>query len=144
MTVKLKRSPVLSHCNSALDGLSLHCAKTLDGTTDSDGRRGVEHVSTSSNGLLAGLALPDSGRLPLDVGLSAEGARVLAVLSDFDLLHELTEGSSVADSVLSGNSNLLRAFSHCFLFWSKSKASEEREVAAGLELVKKGGRMEKA
>lgn len=101
-----------------LDSLRLHCAKTLDGTTDSDSRGGVEHVSTTSDGLLAGLALPDSSGLALDGGLSAEGARVLAVLGNLNLLNKLTEGSSVSDTVLSGDSNLLRALSHFVLFWS--------------------------
>jgi hypothetical protein len=63
-----------------------------------DARNGV---STTSNGSLARLAVPDTGSLSLDGGLSAEGASVLGVLGDFHLLDLLSQGSTVArDSVL--------------------------------------------
>ena len=44
--------------------------------------------------------------------LSAERALVLGVLADLHLLHHLTEGSTVAGSVLTANSCLLCALSH--------------------------------
>ena len=53
-------------------------------------------VSTTSNGALARLAVPDTGSLALDGGLSAEGASVLGVLGDFHLLDLLSQGSTVA------------------------------------------------
>lgn len=63
-----------------------------------DARNGV---STTSNSSLARLAVPDTGSLSLDGGLSAEGASVLGVLGDFHLLDLLSQGSTVArDSVL--------------------------------------------
>jgi hypothetical protein len=53
-------------------------------------------VSSSGNGLLAGLAVPDSDRVASDGGLAAERAHVSGVLCDFHLLDLLTEGSTVS------------------------------------------------
>jgi hypothetical protein len=52
--------------------------------------------STTSNGLLAGAALPDADSLSLDAVLAAEGAGVSGVLGDFHLLDLLTEGGTVS------------------------------------------------
>jgi hypothetical protein len=38
------------------------------------------------------------------------------VLADLDLTHELTEGGAVSGTVLSGDSDLLRALAHLVLF----------------------------
>ena len=54
-------------------------------------------VGSSSDGLLAGRAVPDSGGVTLDSGLSAEGAGVLGVLGDFHLLDLLTERGTVTE-----------------------------------------------
>jgi hypothetical protein len=60
----------------------------------------VENVrdspGTTGNGLLAGLALPDSDSSALDGVLSAEGAGVAGVLGDFHLLDLLTERGTVS------------------------------------------------
>ena len=56
---------------------------------------------TTSNGLVAGLAVPDSDSLALDGVLSAEGAGVTGVLGDFHLLHLLTQGSTVSVGTVS-------------------------------------------
>jgi len=53
-------------------------------------------VSSSGNGLLAGLAVPDSDRVASNGGLAAECAYVSGVLCDFHLLDLLTEGSTVS------------------------------------------------
>ena len=53
-------------------------------------------VSTTGNGLVAALALPDTDSLALDGVLSAEGADVAGVLGDFHLLHLLTQGGTVS------------------------------------------------
>lgn len=53
-------------------------------------------VSTTSNGALARLAVPDTGSVSSDGGLAAEGAGVLGVLGDFHLLHLLTQGGTVS------------------------------------------------
>lgn len=41
--------------------------------------------------------------------LSTEGAGVLGVLGDFDLLHHLTQGGTIAGTIFTNDSNLLRA-----------------------------------
>lgn len=66
-----------------------------------------DSVGTTSNSLLAGLAVPDTDGMTLDGDLSAECARVLGVLCDFHLLHLLTEGSTV--SVVGDSSALIPA-----------------------------------
>lgn len=52
-------------------------------------------VSTTSDGLLAGPAVPDTGGMTLDSDLSAECAGVAGVLGDFHLLDLLTERGTV-------------------------------------------------
>lgn len=54
-----------------------------------------EVVGTTSNSLVAGLAVPDTDGVTLDSGLSAEGAGVSGVLADFHLLHLLAQGGTV-------------------------------------------------
>ena len=57
----------------------------------------VRHsVCSSSDGLVARLAVPDSDGMSLDGGLSAECADVFGVLSDFHLLDLLSEGGTVS------------------------------------------------
>lgn len=57
----------------------------------------VRHsICSSSNGLLARLAVPDSHRVSLDGGLSAECADIFGVLCDFHLLDLLSEGGTVS------------------------------------------------
>lgn len=53
-------------------------------------------VGATSDGALAGLAVPDTGRVSADGDLAAESAGVLGVLGDLHLLHLLTQGSTVA------------------------------------------------
>lgn len=60
-----------------------------------------EGVSSTSNGLVAGSAIPDSCGVSLHGVLSAESTDVSGVLGDFHLLHLFTEGSTI--SVLSFN-----------------------------------------
>jgi hypothetical protein len=57
----------------------------------------VRHgVCSSSDSLVARLAVPDSDRVSLDGCLSAEGADVFGVLSDFHLLHLFAKGGTVS------------------------------------------------
>jgi hypothetical protein len=56
-----------------------------------------DSVSSSGNGLVAGLAVPDTDGVSLDGGLSAEGADISGVLGDFHLLDLLTEGRTVSE-----------------------------------------------
>ena len=57
-------------------------------------------VGSSSNSLLARLAVPDADGVSLDCGLSAECADVLGVLGDFHLLDLLSEGGTVSAKFL--------------------------------------------
>lgn len=66
-----------------------HCVKPLSLSM------GVVLTSTGDD-LVAGAAVPDTNGSALDVDLSAEGAGVLGVLSDFHLLDLLTQGSTVS------------------------------------------------
>ena len=107
-------------------------AKTTDGRADGDSSGGTEkkldleptvfsfikhqkrpnirhEVSTTGHGLLAGAASPDAGSRALHVNLAAEGAHVLGVLGNFDLLDDLTERSTVTSTVLTNDSDLLCA-----------------------------------
>jgi hypothetical protein len=52
-------------------------------------------VGATSDGALAGLAVPDTGRVAADGDLAAESAGVLGVLGDLHLLHLLTQGSTI-------------------------------------------------
>ena len=56
-----------------------------------------DNVSTTGDGTLARLAVPDTSRVSTDGDLAAESAGVLGVLSDFHLLHLLSQGSTVAN-----------------------------------------------
>ena len=47
--------------------------------------------------------------MTLDRVLAAERTVVSGVLRDFDLLHNLTKGGSIAYTILSANANLLGA-----------------------------------
>lgn len=69
----------------------------------------LQEVSTTSDDLVARLALPDTGDGTLDGVLAAEGAVVLGVLRDFDLLHDLTERRTVTGTVLTTDANFLSA-----------------------------------
>lgn len=69
----------------------------------------LQQVSTAGNDLVARLALPDAGDGTLHAILAAEGAVVLGVLRDFDLLHDLTERRTVTRAVLATDTNFLSA-----------------------------------
>lgn len=57
----------------------------------------VRHcVCSSSDGLVAGPAVPNANGVSLDGGLAAEGADVSGVLGDFHLLDLLSEGGTVS------------------------------------------------
>lgn len=53
--------------------------------------------STTSNSLLAGLAVPDANRVSFHRDLAAECAGVACVLCDFHLLDLLSEGGTISD-----------------------------------------------
>lgn len=64
-------------------------------------RLDIRHgVCSSGDGLVASTAVPDSNRVSLNGGLSAEGADVSGVLGDFHLLDLLSEGGTVSVQIL--------------------------------------------
>jgi hypothetical protein len=88
-------------------GSLVHFTETTNGGSDGGGGCGRVHPGSSSDDALTSLARPDSDAGSLHGILSAECAGIFAVLGDFNLLHHLTEGSTITGSILSGDSNLL-------------------------------------
>jgi hypothetical protein len=84
-------------------------AEAADSGAGSGGSGGAVDVSATSDGDLALAALPDAGRLTLDGVGAAKGAVVLRMLSNLNLLDNLTEGGTVAGTVLTNNADLLGA-----------------------------------
>ena len=71
-----------------------------DAEIPSQMRLNVRHsVCSSSDGLVARLAVPDPNRVSLDGGLSAESADVSGVLGDFHLLDLLSQGGTISAQI---------------------------------------------
>ena len=101
-------SSLTFRCIFTTTGLDLtQLAKTTNGGAHSDGSGGGRSVGSSGGDLVAAKASPDSNVGTLHGVLTAELARVLGVLSNFDLADLLTDGGTIASSVLSDDSNLL-------------------------------------
>ena len=66
----------------------------------------------ASNGLFAALAFPDADGLPSDGILSAELACIASMLGNFNLLNNLSQGSTVSCTVFADNSDFLCALCH--------------------------------
>lgn len=77
--------------------------------------------SRTSSYLLACTAVPDAGRMAFDGILAAEGAGVFCMLRDFDLLHLLAEGRTVAVQEMSVD--ITRASRHSTAFAWESQVS---------------------
>lgn len=93
-----------------IDLLFLEFSKTSDGTPSSRSSGGAENPGSTGHRLFTGLAVPDADDLTFHRFLSAEGARVFAVLRDLHLLDHLTERRAIPRAILSDDSHLLRAF----------------------------------
>ena len=104
-------SPCLSVC--FLSRLGLHLSQTSNGGTNRDGRRRRQRVGATGHYLTAGFAFPDSDACSLDIVFSTECTMVRAVLTNLNLLDELSECATVTSTVLSSDSDFLGAFSHC-------------------------------
>lgn len=89
-----KAKPKLPPPKSTLLNLS-NLPQSSQGRSHGGGSGGGDGVSTTSNGALARLAVPDAGSVSSDGGLAAEGAGVLGVLGDFHLLHLLSERGTI-------------------------------------------------
>lgn len=53
--------------------------------------------------------MPDTHSLPLHFGLAAEGAGILGMLADFNLLHHLPKGCTVTGPIFTHDPDLLGA-----------------------------------
>lgn len=91
-------------------GLS-HVSQTTDGRSDSGSSSSRNSVSTTSNGLLTRLAVPDTSSVSLNRSLTAERTVVLGVLLNFQLLGLSSQGRTVSDTELTSDSDLLSSLS---------------------------------
>ena len=83
--------------------------QTTDAGAGSHGSRRSGDPSTTSHNLSASTALPDANSRALHGVLAAEGASVLGVLGDFNLLDLFAGSATVAGAVLADDSDLLGA-----------------------------------
>jgi hypothetical protein len=95
-----------------LGGFGLKTTKTSNGGSHGDGTGSAQCVASSRDDFTATSAFPDSRALALDRVLAAKDTSVRGVLRDLDLLHQLSQGGTVAGSVLSGDAYFLGAFTH--------------------------------
>ena len=86
--------------------------QSSDGRLHCDGRSRVVGPGPASHCLHAEATVPDANGSSLHLGLATEGARVLGVLADFNLLHHFPEGGTIAGPVFPDDPDLLGAFSH--------------------------------
>lgn len=100
---------VFTLCSTCL--LLAQLAQAANGGTDGNGGGGGRDVGSSGDDLVATRARPDTDVGALDGVLTAELAGVLSVLGNFDLLDLLTDGRTVASSVLSNDTDLLSSAS---------------------------------
>lgn len=91
-------------------GLS-HLSQSSDGGSDSSGSSGGDRVSTTGNGLVTGMTVPDTGRFSLDGLLTTERAVVSGVLLDLQLLGLTTKGGTVTDTKLTSDTDLFSSLS---------------------------------
>lgn len=86
-------------------------SQTTDGRSDGGSGGGGHSVSTTSHGLVAGLALPDTSGGSLGSSLTTERAVVLGVLLDLHLLGLSSQRRTVSHTELTGDADLLSSFS---------------------------------
>jgi hypothetical protein len=91
---------------------SLQFSQTSNCRANSYSRSGRKRISSSSDSLTAGTTRPNSSAGTLHGVLSAKDTMVSRVLGDFNLSQKLTQSRTISGSVLSCDSDLLRASSH--------------------------------
>lgn len=112
----------------------LNLPQPRNSTPDGNRTSSTQTIGTSSNNLFTTLAFPNTDNRPLDAVLSAEGTTVGAVLGDFNLAEEFTEGGSVAGAVFTGDSDFLGSvLSHVYLFVYKEYCGERKVEWRGRE-----------
>ena len=60
--------------------------------------------------LHAGVTVPDVHCLPFHLGFATEGAGILGMLANLNLLHHFPEGGPITGPIFTHDSNLLGAF----------------------------------
>ena len=86
--------------------------QSSDGRLYCDSRSGVVGPGATGYGLHAGATMPDAHSSHFHLGFTTEGAGVLGVLANFNLLYHFPEGGTIMGLVFTHNSDLLGAFSH--------------------------------
>ncbi|EPY30044.1 large subunit ribosomal protein L37Ae [Strigomonas culicis] len=124
-----KRSQEKKNENSSL--VLGELAQTADGGADSAVIGRAQGVRAASDRLRAALAAPDADRLSAERELAAEGAEVLRVLGDLDLLGALTGVGTITGTVAAHHAHLHRTFGHLLSrkwVMSSDKAKGVRET----------------
>ena len=86
-----------------------HITETTDAGASSRRSSSSGHPGATSNNLAAATTLPDTNSGALHRVLAAEGAGVLGVLADFNLLDLLAGSAAVAGAVLADDSDFFGA-----------------------------------
>jgi hypothetical protein len=108
----------------------LHLAQTSNRRTYGDGGRRRQRVRPTGDDFTTRFAFPNADTSSLDVVFSTKGTMIRAVLTDFDLLDQLSECTTVTRTVLSGDSDFFGAFSHFVLFYIEG-SNEKKEKRNG-------------
>lgn len=91
--------------------------QTTDSRSGSDSSGGRHGVSTTSNSLTAGRAVPDTSSYTTDVLLTTERILVSSVGKLLNFSSLTTERGTVTDTVTTRDSNLLCTTSHLEYVW---------------------------
>ena len=104
-------------CSVLQFGLLSQSSKTLNGGFGCDGSGGGELISSTGDLLIGMFAFPDANGDSLDTVLSAEWGDVFGVLTDLELLDDLSKGGTISGSVLSADSNFLSSLCHYVILY---------------------------
>jgi len=91
--------------------------ESLDGGFGSDCCGSGELISTTGHLLSGSFASPDTCGLSFHTGFSAEWGHVFSVLTNFELLDDLSQGSTISGTILSADSNLLCSLCHYVILY---------------------------
>lgn len=97
--------------------LRCHLSQTSNSRSNSNGRGCGQSVRTTGNDLAARFAFPNAHICSFYIVFSAKHAAVGTVLRDFNLANQLSQCATVPSSVLSGDTDLLRALTHLELIY---------------------------
>jgi len=113
----------------SLGCVSLHTSQSssdLSGTRCAQGPRATRHLD------VALFAVPDSSGFPLHDLLSAKRAFIFGVLSDFNLLDNLSVGRAITSRILAHNANLnLFCAISKLIFFTRARGREGATTTGG-------------